>query len=180
MKNRWVRLGGVLGIAYCVVGFFLIFLGWNGAASHDDVPAQFPYLISGGIAGLALVVVGSALMVAQSLRTDRVELRAAIEDLRTSVERSAVAGSATAVTAPAEAAAVTAPAAAAGGSLAPPLAGGGTVVAGPTSYHLPGCNLLEAQTDVTVISLAEAKASGRVPCRVCQPADTTEPAAEAS
>ena len=111
-------------------------------------------------------------MVAQSLRTDRVELRAAIEDLRTSVERSAVAGGATAVTAPAEAAAVTAPAAAAGGSLAPPLAGGGTVVAGPTSYHLPGCNLLEAQTDVTVISLAEAKASGRVPCRVCQPADS--------
>ena len=180
MKNRWVRLGGVLGIAYCVVGFFLIFLGWNGAASHDDVPAQFPYLISGGIAGLALVVVGSALMVAQCLRTDRVELRAAIEDLRASVERSAVAGGA-AVTALGEAAAVTAPAAAAaGGSLAPPLAGGGTVVAGPTSYHLPGCNLLEAQTDVTVISLAEAKASGRVPCRVCQPADATEPAAEAS
>ena len=54
------------------------------------------------------------------------------------------------------------------------------MVAGPTSYHLPGCGLLEAQTDVTVISLAEAKASGRVPCRVCHPADTTEPAAEAS
>ena len=31
--------------------------------------------ISGGIAGLALVVLGAALIVAHSLRTDRVELR---------------------------------------------------------------------------------------------------------
>ena len=37
--------------------------------------AQIPYVISGGIAGLGLVVLGSALIVAHSLRTDRVELR---------------------------------------------------------------------------------------------------------
>ena len=87
MKNGWPKLGGLLGIAYCVAGFFLIFLGWNGAASHDREPAQIPYVISGGIAGLGLVVLGAALIVAHSLRTDRVELRGSIDDLRAAVER---------------------------------------------------------------------------------------------
>jgi hypothetical protein len=87
MKNGWPKLGGLLGIAYCIAGFFLIFLGWNGAASEDDEPAQIPYLVSGGLAGLALVVVGAALIVAHSLRTDRVELRGSIDDLRAAVER---------------------------------------------------------------------------------------------
>ena len=68
MTKRWSKLGGVLGIVYCIAGFFLIFLGWNGAASNDREPAQIPYLISGGIGGLGLVVVGSALIVAHSLR----------------------------------------------------------------------------------------------------------------
>ena len=87
MKNGWPKLGGLLGIGYCIAGFVFIFLGWNGAASHDREPAQIPYVISGGIAGLALVVLGAALIVAHSLRTDRVELRGAIDDLRAATER---------------------------------------------------------------------------------------------
>ena len=51
MKQRLGSLGGQLGIGLALLGFLLIFLGWNGAGSYDDVPAQFPYLISGGIAG---------------------------------------------------------------------------------------------------------------------------------
>jgi len=82
MTKRWSKLGGVLGIVYCIAGFFLIFLGWNGAASNDREAAQIPYLISGGIGGLGLVVLGSALIVAHSLRADRVELRGSIDDLR--------------------------------------------------------------------------------------------------
>ncbi len=93
MTKRWSKLGGVVGIVYCVAGFFLIFLGWNGAASNDREPAQIPYLISGGIGGLGLVVVGSALIVAHSLRADRVELRGAIDDLRDAIaERGAPTG----------------------------------------------------------------------------------------
>ena len=93
MTKRWSKLGGVLGIVYCVAGFFLIFLGWNGAASNDREAAQIPYLISGGIGGLGLVVVGAALIVAHSLRSDRVELRGAIEDLRDAIaDRGADAG----------------------------------------------------------------------------------------
>jgi len=87
MKNGWPKLGGLLGIAYCIAGFFLVFLGWNGAASNDRVEAQIPYVISGGIAGLGLVVLGASLIVAHSLRADRVELKASIDDLRAEVAR---------------------------------------------------------------------------------------------
>ncbi|MBA2281093.1 MAG: hypothetical protein H0W25_07640, partial [Acidimicrobiia bacterium] len=52
MKLNLSRLGGQLGVGLCVAGFLLVFLGWNGAASRNAVPAQFPYLLSGGIAGL--------------------------------------------------------------------------------------------------------------------------------
>ena len=101
MNNGWPKLGGLLGIAYCVAGFFLIFLGWNGAASHDRAPAQIPYVVSGGIAGLGLVVLGAALIVAHSLRTDRVELRGSIDDLRAEVQRLADGSSTTAGPTPA-------------------------------------------------------------------------------
>ena len=86
------RLGGVLGIAYCIAGFFLIFLGWNGAATYDQVAAQMPYIVSGGIGGLGLIVLGSALIVTQSLRADQAELRGTLDDLRAAVERGGVGG----------------------------------------------------------------------------------------
>lgn len=151
MRNQWAKLGGVLGVVYCIAGFVLIFLGWNGAASNDRVEAQMPYVVSGGIAGLALVVVGAALIVAHSLRSDRVELKAAIDDLRRSI------GSA----APAAAAAAAAPTAA-------PV-GGGEVVAGAQSYHVASCALVVDQPAATRMAAADAVAAGLEPCRICHP-----------
>ncbi len=151
MRNQWVKLGGLLGIAYCIGGFVLIFLGWNGTASKDDVPAQIPYVVSGGIAGLGLVVVGAALIVAHSLRTDRVELRAAIDDLRAAVERGAPA-----------------PAAAASGAEGGAVEGD-TVLAGSDSYHRPACAVVAGQTGAVAMSRADAAAAGLTACRVCNP-----------
>ena len=91
MKLRWDKLGGQLGILYCLVGAVLIFLGWNGAASYDRVSAQIPYVVSGGIGGLALVVLGSALIITQSHRDDRAALQATLEDLREALGRVAAA-----------------------------------------------------------------------------------------
>lgn len=163
--NRFAKLGGVLGIAYCAAGFALVFLGWNGAASNDTESAQLPYLISGGIAGLGLVVVGAALIVAHSLRADRVELRASIDELRTAVEQI---GASTGTT-------NSGPSAASAARLAGTDdvdAGGtetGTVLAGAESYHRPGCSIIEGQADVTTMAREDAAASDRTPCRVCQP-----------
>jgi uncharacterized membrane protein len=145
------KLGGVLGILYALAGFVLIFLGWNGAASNDRAPSQIPYLISGGIAGLALVVLGSALMVAYSLREDRVRLHESIDSLRTAVARIGAA----------EDSAAPQGAAAQGAS--------GTVLVGATSFHVAGCTLIAGQTDLEAMSREAAAASGREPCRICNP-----------
>src|SRR5256714_14927704 len=87
MKLRWNSLGGKLGLASCVAGLALIWAGWNGAASYNDIRKQFPYLLSGGIAGLALVVIGVGLMIIQSQRADRVQLEANLVELRAILER---------------------------------------------------------------------------------------------
>ena len=150
MRNQWAKLGGVLGVVYCIAGFVLIFLGWNGTASNDRVEAQMPYVVSGGIAGLALVVLGAALIVAHSLRTDRVELRASIDELRRAVAASGpVPGSvAPSAVAPAE---------------------GGAVVAGASSYHVPSCALVVGQAGARRMVAADAVAAGLEPCRICHP-----------
>jgi hypothetical protein len=82
MKQFWSDLGGKLGVGLIGGGFLLIFLGWNGAASVDRVPSQFPYLISGGVGGLSLVVVGVGVLVVQNQRADRAELQATLQELR--------------------------------------------------------------------------------------------------
>ena len=151
MKIRWGRLGGQLGILYCVVGLFLVFLGWNGAATYNSVPAQFPYLISGGLAGLCLVVVGAALIIAQSHRADRAALQGTLDELRAALER------ATAATTTGS------------GSGAGALAGSGAILAGPSAYHRTTCRVIEGQGDLIPMTLAAASASGRSPCRVCAP-----------
>ena len=46
------------GIAVAAAGILLIGLAWSGVAGEADVSRQVPYLVSGGIFGLALVLVG--------------------------------------------------------------------------------------------------------------------------
>jgi hypothetical protein len=89
----WSRLGGKLGVGFCAVGLLLVFLGWNGAASYDRIQSQFPYLISGGIGGLALVVIGVGLIIVQNQRADRAALQETVRRLQDAVEQlSGVAG----------------------------------------------------------------------------------------
>ena len=52
-------------IGLVVFGLLFIFFAWNGAAGLDngvDIRTQFPFLISGGIGGLALVGAGLTLI----------------------------------------------------------------------------------------------------------------------
>lgn len=90
-KVIWGRLGGQLGVGLCAIGFLLVFLGWNGAASVDRIPSQFPYLISGGVAGLCFVILGVGMLVVQNQRTDRAALQDTIRELQAALERGGLA-----------------------------------------------------------------------------------------
>jgi hypothetical protein len=85
VKQIWSDLGSKLGTGLCAAGILLVFLGWNGAASVDRVEAQFPYLISGGIAGLTLVVIGVGLIVVQNQRADRAMLQQTLRELEAAI-----------------------------------------------------------------------------------------------
>jgi hypothetical protein len=142
------RLGGKLGIGVALLGFFAIFLGWNGAASFADLRQQFPYLISGGLVGLALVVLGAALLVTESLREQRAEMIAALHQLRLAVEQSG-----------------------GGGSTVEAIhALPGQVVAARLSFHRPECRLVQGQTGLRALDLDAALAEGLDACRICDPA----------
>lgn len=143
------RLGGQLGVGLCILGFVAIFFGWNGAASNDTVLEQFPYFISGGLTGLALVVVGSAMIVVQNQRQDRALIEAALERLAGRTGGSPM---------------VAAPVAAHMAAPEPDF-----VLVGKDSYHRTECSLAEARDDARLIPLVEAFAQGLSPCRVCRP-----------
>lgn len=144
MKFRLNKMGGQLGVLFCLAGLVLIWTGWNGAASYNDIRQQFPYLLSGGIAGLALVTIGVGLMVLQSARADRVQLEANLAELRKILDR--MTGSAS-------------------GNGSDP--SGTMVVAGPSAYHRPGCRLVEGRDGLKSMTEEAARAAGLAPCRTC-------------
>jgi peptidoglycan biosynthesis protein MviN/MurJ (putative lipid II flippase) len=56
---RWMLIPGSLAI---VLGFVIMALGWYGASHTAREIEQIPYLISGGLVGLGLVIVGALLL----------------------------------------------------------------------------------------------------------------------
>ncbi len=144
------RLGGQLGVLLCLIGFGAIFLGWNGAAGKNTIMAQFPFLISGGIVGLAIVVIGSALLIVQNAREDRARLEAVLERIATATEAGRASMSPRS-------------------GYAPTGVGGALVLAGGTSYHRLDCTLTEARDEAHVVGIEEAFAGQMEPCRVCKP-----------
>jgi hypothetical protein len=151
MKLRWNTLGGKLGLFFCLAGLAVMWAGWNGAASYNDIRKQFPYLISGGMVGLALVVIGVGLMIIQSQRADRVQLEANLLELRSILDRMtglpASNGAAETET--------------------------NLVVAGPSAYHRPTCKLV-AGRDLRKMTIQQAETADLEPCRTCAPTGDAE------
>lgn len=61
------RYWQILGLALPIVGIVLILIGWWGASGTALMAEQTPYLISGGLLGLGLIIFGSALFVRYAL-----------------------------------------------------------------------------------------------------------------
>jgi hypothetical protein len=156
--------GGGFGLLVIAIGLLAIGIGWNGMAGGggeiNGVPnlnAQLPWLISGGILGLALVVFGAAMIVVHNARSDRARLEAKLDELVQAVAR----GASTTVTPyPAE------------GASTATKATTGMFIAGASAYHDPSCRLVQGRDDVNYVTAADAAAQNLKPCRVCKPAET--------
>jgi hypothetical protein len=147
MNPQLGRFGGKAGLALVAVGLAVIGIAYNAVASQTALLAQMPYLVSGGLIGLSLVVVGAAVLVVHSAREDRALLEAKLDQLTDAVL-------------------------AAGGGVppsAPPSDVSGLVVAGTASYHAPGCRLVDGREETHLLTAGEAVTNGLKACRVCQP-----------
>jgi hypothetical protein len=49
-------------------GFLAFLLSWRGVAATLAVPLQLPYLISGGVGGLSLLIAGGSIVLVQTSR----------------------------------------------------------------------------------------------------------------
>ena len=81
-EYRRVQLTRFLGLLFALAGFGAIGVGWNGMASVTCVDCQLPYLLSGGAAGLGLVMVGVGLLVVAQVRAERIRLVRHIDAVR--------------------------------------------------------------------------------------------------
>ena len=57
----------LIGLLFWIIGGAVITFGWMGMAEVACVDCQMPYLVSGGAAGIALVIVGSTLILSAAV-----------------------------------------------------------------------------------------------------------------
>jgi len=57
--------------ALWLAALFAVFVTWNGAAAHTSVGEQVPYLVSGGLAAIALALAGSVVFLLGALGSAR-------------------------------------------------------------------------------------------------------------
>ncbi|MGH9178828.1 MAG: hypothetical protein ACRD0N_09785 [Acidimicrobiales bacterium] len=149
--------GGVLA----PVGVAVVVFGWVGAARTSNVYEQIPYLISGGLLGLALVFLGGFLYFAhwmtQSVKEQRAGTAAmvgAVDRLAAAVERQGATLATLAVAVPP----------------APPgpVTGNGTDLVATetgTMAHRPTCRVVAGRAGLRSVTTGE----DLEPCRLCRP-----------
>ena len=85
-----------IGLGIAALGFAVIAFSWGKVAALLDVSLQLPYVVSGGLTGLALVMVGMTAINVAARRQDTAErareveaLQAVLRELRDTLERDA-------------------------------------------------------------------------------------------
>lgn len=139
------KLTTYLAVGMVTVGFVLMFVAWNGAAELDFVQGQLPYLLSGTMPGLGLVLTGLTLVLVQEMRRLAAQL----------ISRAEATATATVDEGPAR--------------LPTVVPDGDHVVATAATFHDPTCRVVDGRTDLTPMAPASAIAHGLTACRVCEP-----------
>ena len=156
------------------VGIIVIIVGWYGVSGQALVAKQLPYLISGGLGGVALVGIGAAMLSAERRRQDtgRIErLEEMVVELRSVLLAHPEAPSDWSGTSRSlDLGAAHSPGRSTNGA-APDAAG---LVALPTgtTYHSPGCQMVRGKDGVQAVTARGIEQRGLSACRVCEPART--------
>lgn len=143
-------------------GALFVIIGYVGISGEAVVAKQLPYLISGGIGGVLLAILGAYLLGIDALRMDsgrldRIERQ--IEELhRALLDRP----DAPVVDVPADSGASSSTVAGSNGNHV-------VVVESGESFHRSGCALVTGK-EGTELELATAAGRGLRPCSVCEPA----------
>jgi hypothetical protein len=150
----WSAVRPVLGWILAALGALALFLGWYGVSGESLTSKQLPYLVSGGLTGIALVVIASVFLATEDVRRQLSqvdELRRKVDDLY-----------ALFVEELAEPAAAPAAAPSAPGSLMALPAG--------SSYHRSDCALVVGKDAAAGVDARSIRARKLRPCRICEPA----------
>jgi hypothetical protein len=91
MQQQQAPFAIYAGLALSLIGFVLIALAWNGASELDYVQGQFPFLISGGLTGMGLIVVGVGMIIIQTMRAEADDRARQLDELADSIHRLRVA-----------------------------------------------------------------------------------------
>jgi hypothetical protein len=152
--RRPARVALYVGAVLLITGAIALYLGYNGAATNALPQAQTPYVISGGLVGVALMAVGGITVALYVLLTVQADFRGELHKLRESMELLSEAVSHQAF----------------GTTNGHGLAGGTVMVArSSSSYHKADCRLVERTEHARPMPRAEADREGLLPCRICKP-----------
>jgi hypothetical protein len=150
----WSAVRPLLGWVLAGLGALALFLGWYGVSGESLTSKQLPYLVSGGLTGIALVVIASVFLATEDVRRQLSQvddLRRKVDDLYALFvdELSAPAATAAVATVPATDALVALPAG--------------------TSYHRSDCALVTGKAETAAVDARAIRARKLRPCRVCEP-----------
>lgn len=155
----WSSVRPVLGYVFVGLGLVLLLTAYLGVSREVLVARQLPYLVSGGLFGLAAVTLGSRLLLIEDLRRDggRLDtLERAVTELHTAL--------------------LSRPDAPPPGSDQPLLNGASAnghaepllALAGGDSFHRQDCPLVEGKSTTRPLTTA-AQRKGLRACPMCQP-----------
>jgi hypothetical protein len=155
----WSAVRPVLGWVLAALGGLALLLGWYGVSGQALTAKQLPYLVSGGLTGIGLLILAGVFLATEDVRRQLGRLD--------EVERKVDALYGLFATDLAEAA----PATATRPASRTAERSTGTVLALPagSSYHRPECALVANKDDAGPVDAASVGARGLRPCRVCDP-----------
>jgi hypothetical protein len=160
---RWVAGSArpYIGWVLAGLGALSLFLGWYGVSGESLTAKQLPYLVSGGLTGIGLVIIAAVFLATDDVRRQMHrldEMERKVDDLYSLLVLDAPS--------PTDAEPEPAPQTRRGAGTRSP-----GLVALPTgsSYHRPDCALVTGKANATRVDARAIRTRSLRPCRVCDP-----------